>query len=108
MKHKGEIPRDPREVNSQIPENLSRLILKCLEKSKEKRYQTAEELRSDLEKIEKAIPVTERMIAKRKPVTSKEITVKFNLRKLVLPAVVLAALLLVAGVLPLSPRPGDI
>jgi len=105
MKHKGEIPRDPREINSQIPENLSRLILKCLEKSKEKRFQTAEELRSDLEKIEKAIPVTERIIAKRKPVTSKEITVKFNLRKLFLPAVALAALLLVAAYFLFRPGP---
>jgi len=105
MKHKGEIPRDPREINSQIPESLSRLVLKCLEKSKEKRFQTAEDLRSDLEKIEKAIPVTERIIAKRKPVTSKEITVKFNLRKLFMPAAALLALLLVAGYFLFRPGP---
>ena len=97
MKHKGEIPRDPREINSQIPESLSRLVLKCLEKSKEKRPQTADELRSELEKIEKGIPITERVIAKRKAMTSKEITVKFNLRKVFLPAAALIALLLVAG-----------
>jgi len=105
MKHKGEIPRDPRDINPQLPENLSRLVLRCLEKTREKRYQTAEELRSDLEKIEKGMPITERIIAKRRPVTSKEITVKFNLRKLFLPAVALAALLLIAGYFLFRPGP---
>ena len=105
MKHKGEIPKDPREINPQIPENLSRLVLKCLEKSKDKRCQTAEELRTELGKIEKQIPITERVVAKRKPVTSKEITVKFNLRKLFIPAAALIAFLLVAGYFLLRPGP---
>jgi serine/threonine protein kinase len=48
MKHKTESPRDPREYNTQIPEDLSRVILKCLEKDRKKRYQTAEELHSVL------------------------------------------------------------
>jgi serine/threonine protein kinase len=30
MKHKSETPRHPEELNTQIPEDLSRLILKCL------------------------------------------------------------------------------
>ena len=38
VKHKSEIPKDPRQFNAQIPEDLSRLILRCLEKDKEKRY----------------------------------------------------------------------
>jgi serine/threonine protein kinase/Tol biopolymer transport system component len=105
MKHKGEIPRNPREINSQIPESLSRLVLKCLEKSSEKRYQTADELRSELEKIEKGIPIAERIIAKRKAMTSKEITVKFSLRKLFIPAAILIGLLLVAGYFLFRPGP---
>ena len=105
MKHKGEIPQDLREINSQIPENLSRLVLKCLEKSREKRYQTADELRTELEKIEKGIPIAERVIAKRKAMTSKEITVKFNLRKLVLPASVLIILLAIAAYFLFRPGP---
>jgi len=105
MKHKDEIPQDPREVNSQVPEGLSRLVLKCLEKSREKRYQTADELRSELEKIEKGIPIAERVIAKRKAMTSKEITVKFSLRKLFIPAAALIALLLVAGYFLFRPGP---
>ncbi len=97
MKHKGEIPGDPREINPQIPEGLSRLVLKCLEKVREERYQSADELRADLETIEKGIPIAERAILKRKPMTSKEITVKFSLKKLVLPASVLIILLAIAA-----------
>jgi serine/threonine protein kinase/Flp pilus assembly protein TadD len=95
VKHKSEIPRDPRELNTQIPPDLGRLVLKCLEKDKAKRYQAAPELHADLEKVEQGLPTTERVVSKRKPFTSREITVKFNLKKLALPlsaVIVLAAL----------------
>jgi serine/threonine protein kinase/Flp pilus assembly protein TadD len=94
VKHKSERPRNPRELNSQLPEDLSRVILRCLEKDKAKRYQTAAELRTDLEKAEQGLPTTERVIAPKKSFTSREITVKFNLRKLAVPlsaVIVLAA-----------------
>ena len=96
MKHKGEIPKDPKEVNSQIPEDLSRVILRCLEKDKEKRYQSAGELRSELTRIEQGIPTTEREIPKRKPITSREITVTFGLKKLFIPAIAIIALVITA------------
>ena len=96
MKHKTEAPKDPRELNSQIPEGLNRVILKCLEKDKERRYQSAGEVRSELEKIEMGLPVTERLVPKRKPSTSKEITVTFNLKKLVIPVSIAAALVVAA------------
>jgi serine/threonine-protein kinase len=54
MKHKSEIPKDPRELNTQMPEDLSRVILRCMEKDKGKRYKNAEELLSELSKIEEA------------------------------------------------------
>jgi len=85
VKHKSEIPRDPRDLNTQIPQDLGRLVLKCLEKDKAKRYQTAQELHADLEKVEQGLPTTERVIAQKKSFTSREITVKFNLRKLAVP-----------------------
>jgi len=93
MKHKGEIPKDPREINAQIPEDLSRLILKCLEKRKENRYPGAEYIFSELSKIEQRIPTTERIKPKRKPITSKEITVTFGVKKLLIPALVIVALI---------------
>ncbi|OGD11740.1 MAG: hypothetical protein A2Y86_09470 [Candidatus Aminicenantes bacterium RBG_13_62_12] len=92
VKHKSERPRNPRELNAQLPEDLSRLILRCLEKDKAKRYQTAGELRSALEKVEQGLPTTERVVAQKKSFTSREITVKFNLRKLAVP--LLAAIVL--------------
>jgi len=97
MKHKGEIPKNPKQFNPNIPEDLSSLILRCLEKDKSNRYQTAAEVRSELEKIEKGIPTTERVIPEKKAFTSKEITVTFGLKKVLLPVLGLA-FLIIAGV----------
>jgi serine/threonine protein kinase len=96
-KHKHEAPQDPRKLNTQIPENLSSLVLRCLEKDKEKRYQSPEEVRSELVDIEKGIPTTERVVPKKKPLTSKEITIKFGLKKLFIPALVFTVFLIVVG-----------
>ncbi|MGD2245978.1 MAG: protein kinase [Candidatus Aminicenantes bacterium] len=55
LKHKTEIPTDPRELNDKVTEGLSAVILKCLEKQRERRYQSAEELLSELENVKKGI-----------------------------------------------------
>jgi tetratricopeptide (TPR) repeat protein/tRNA A-37 threonylcarbamoyl transferase component Bud32 len=99
VKHKSEEPRDPKEINAQIPEDLSRVILRCMEKNKEKRYQSAGELSSELTNIEKGIPTTERVVPKRKPITSREITVTFGLKKLFIPGLVVAALVIAAVII---------
>jgi serine/threonine protein kinase/Flp pilus assembly protein TadD len=99
VKQKSERPRNPRELNTQLPEDLSRVILRCLEKDKAKRYQTTEELRTDLEKVEQGLPTTERVVAPRKSFTSREITVKFNLRKLAVPLLAVIVLAAAAVVL---------
>jgi serine/threonine protein kinase/tetratricopeptide (TPR) repeat protein len=96
VKHKSEMPKDPKELNTQLPEDLNLVILRCLEKDKEKRYQSAGEVRAELTRIEKGIPTTEIEIPKRKPITSKEITVTFGLKKLFIPAVVVIALIIAA------------
>jgi TonB family protein len=96
IKQKTETPEDPRKLNSQIPEDLSRVLLRCMEKDKEKRYQSSGEVLSELEKIKKGIPTTEKVIQKRKPITSKEITVTFGLKKLFVPTLVVIVLLIVA------------
>jgi tetratricopeptide (TPR) repeat protein/predicted Ser/Thr protein kinase len=102
MKHKGETAKDPKETNPQISDDLSLAILKCMEKDKEKRYQSAEELHSELERIEQGLPTTDRVIPKGKPLTSREITVQLNLKKLLIPVLaVLAAI--VAGLFLWSP-----
>ena len=55
LKHKTEAPPRPRQFNPGLPENLERLILKCLEKDPDKRYSSAEELRSALKKVEEGL-----------------------------------------------------
>jgi len=99
MKHKSEIPKSPREINDQIPEDLSSVILRCMEKDKDKRYQSAGEVRSELSSIEKGIPTTERKIPERKPITSREITVTFGVKKLFIPALIVVALIIAAIVI---------
>jgi len=91
LKHKTEIPRNPRDLNVQIPEELSRLILKCLEKDKRKRYQSADEVLAELIQVEKGIPTTEKAIPLGKALSSREITVKLNLKKIFLPAMIVVA-----------------
>ncbi|KKN44777.1 hypothetical protein LCGC14_0689650 [marine sediment metagenome] len=99
VKQKSEIPREPGELNSQVPSNLSSVIMKCLEKDKDKRYQSAGEVRQELISIEKGIPTTERIIPERKPITSREITVTFGVKKLFIPALVVAAVITAAVVI---------
>ncbi len=99
LKHKTEIPSDPRQFNAQISEDLSHVILRCMEKDKKNRYQSAEELFFELTRIEKEIPTKERVIPRRKPITSKEITVMFGMRKLFIPALVAVALAIIAVII---------
>ncbi|NIN91917.1 hypothetical protein GTO36_02785, partial [bacterium] len=56
-------------------------------------------MRSELENIEKGIPTTERIVPKRKPITSREITVTFGLKKLFIPVVVVAAVVITAVII---------
>ena len=91
-KHKTEPPPVPRKLAPQIPEGLSKLILHCLEKDKAKRYQTTEELLADLDAIEQALPTAERIAPKRRTITHREVTVKFQPRKLLIPVLAVSAL----------------
>jgi serine/threonine protein kinase len=99
MKHKSQAPRDPKEINAQISEDLSSVILKCMEKDREKRYQNVEDILSELINIEEGIPTTERILPKRKPLTTKEITVTFKLQKLFIPALAVVALVIIGVII---------
>jgi tetratricopeptide (TPR) repeat protein len=96
VKHKIETPKAPTEYNEQIPEDLSQLILRCLEKDKEKRYQSVDEVSSELSNVEKGVPTAERVIPERTPLTSREITVKFSLKKLLTPVSVIVVVIIAA------------
>jgi len=95
LKHKTEKPLDPIDFNAQMPLELNRVILKCMEKDKEKRYQDAKELLSDLSKIEDGITNKEREIPKKNPTTLK--TVKVTLRKRWMMIAAIFVVVVVAG-----------
>ncbi len=100
LKHRGEPAPDPKDTNDQVSPELSRIILKCLEKDPDRRYQHAEEILGDLDRLAGELPtprpVTPRpATARRKPVTTREVTVKFSPVKVLVPVV--AVLLAVAG-----------
>ncbi len=57
LKHKAQLPLDPRKRNPAIPDDLSRLILICMEKDKNRRFQSAKDLLDDLRNIEHGLPL---------------------------------------------------
>jgi serine/threonine-protein kinase len=93
LKHKSEIAKDPKKLNAQIPEGLNKVILKCMEKERESRFQSAEELLSELGKIEEGITTAERAAPLRKPAE-----ILRRRRMLAIPGVILlVAILAIAG-----------
>jgi serine/threonine protein kinase/tetratricopeptide (TPR) repeat protein len=96
VKQKSEIPRPPIEVNVQTPEALNRVILKCMEKEREKRYQSVGELHSELMKLEKDISTTEKIVPEGKLKTDK-IDVKKWKRPLLYGGVAVILILLIIG-----------
>jgi TolB-like protein/Tfp pilus assembly protein PilF/tRNA A-37 threonylcarbamoyl transferase component Bud32 len=99
MKHKTEAPPDPRDFNAQIPEGLSYVILKCLEKDKEKRYQDTKELLSELRRIEEEISTTEGVVLKRKTTTLKEMKVTLRKRWTIISALFMVVVIAIAAIL---------
>ncbi|MFC2167267.1 protein kinase, partial [Acidobacteriota bacterium] len=93
IKHKSEIPDDPKKFNARIPDDLSQLIIKCLEKDKENRPQSTAEICTSLKQIEEGVPTAEREMAKTKSLTSKEVTVTFNIKKQFIPLLIIMSAL---------------
>ncbi len=96
LKHKTERPPDPKSVVPGLPGDLSKVILKSLEKDPARRYQSAADLRADLEAVAAGLPGGSRVLPRRRPSTSREITVKLPLKRLVWPGVALAVLAVAA------------
>jgi serine/threonine protein kinase/tetratricopeptide (TPR) repeat protein len=94
VKQKSSPPPDPSAINPQVPEDLNRIILRCLEKSKEKRYRSAGELLADLEKVQKSQPAVSSQTAVRRPVTSREITLRLPSKEIWIPAVAVLLVIL--------------
>ena len=88
--------------DTDIKEKIALKLLRpeiALEKDEAKRYQTAEELRTDLEKVEQGLPATDRILPKKKGHTSKEITVKLDVRRILVPTRIVLVLAVAAALL---------
>jgi tetratricopeptide (TPR) repeat protein len=99
MKHKGEMPKEPKEFNPGIPDDLSLLIMKCLQKERDHRYQTADSIEFELSNIEKGITTTEIQSPEKMSITDREITVSFSVIKLLLPAALVSIVVIVGFLL---------
>ena len=49
--HIHTVPTDPRKLNPEIPPKLASIVLKCMEKDKENRYQSTDEIFEDIKEI---------------------------------------------------------
>ncbi len=105
MKQKLEAPPDPLALNAAIPTDLGRLVVKCLEKDPAKRYQSAADVHADLVRIEQGLPTSAQVVPHPPTSSSKQNTLPFTMRQLRVPALIVAALLVViVGAWRLWPR----
>jgi serine/threonine protein kinase len=99
VKHKSEVPKEPSELNPQIPESLNRFILQGLEKDKAARFESARAAVSLLDTIEFDLPTTQSKAPRRTPRPSREITLTLNTSKVFVPVLLVAAVVVVAFIL---------
>jgi serine/threonine protein kinase/tetratricopeptide (TPR) repeat protein len=92
VKQKSEAPKNPKRLNPNVPESLADIVLKCLEKDRTARYETAGALAEDLTKMSEGLPIAEKTVPRGKGITTRDITVTFNIKKLVVPALAIIAL----------------
>jgi serine/threonine protein kinase/tetratricopeptide (TPR) repeat protein len=95
VKHTTTAAPDPRELNRQIPEELSRVILRCMEKDKRARYQSAEDLLARLTQVEQGISTTVLGESKGESKASRQITVSFSPKRIIVPSLALSVMLIV-------------
>ncbi len=93
VKQKSEAPPDPRTLNRQVPEDLARIVLQCLDKAPERRPASAAALSARLAEIESILPTTATPLPLRRPATSKSITVRLPSKRIWITAAVLLTLL---------------
>ena len=89
-KQKHEMPADPRTLKAEMPADLGALILKCLAKDRAARYQSAADIRAELDRIEQGPPTTARPVPARRT-TSTRIAIPMGPRWLLAAAAVLVA-----------------
>jgi serine/threonine protein kinase/tetratricopeptide (TPR) repeat protein len=99
LKHKSKLPHDPKKLNSEVSDDLNRLILICLEKERERRYQTTETLLADLRNIEEGLPLGTKIRPRRETFATALIR-----KKLFIPAVVVCLSIIAVAIWQLLPE----
>jgi TolB-like protein/Tfp pilus assembly protein PilF len=92
MKHKTEDPLHPKKFNIQTPDDITSVILKCMEKEKEDRYQKAEEILTELRSIETDTTST---IAETKKEMTKPSLPKKRMRFVLIPVFIIATIVII-------------
>jgi len=103
LKHKTKLPSDPRKLNPELSENLGRLILICMEKDRERRYQSAQALLNDLQNLEDGLPLGTKLRPRRETFIAGLIR-----RKIFIPAVVTTLAIIAVVVWQLLPGKGAV
>jgi serine/threonine protein kinase len=114
----NQTPTAPVRLNPECPAELERIMIKALEKDRRLRYQTASDLRADLQrlkrdsdsgriasqteppdlvKLRQSIPPATHETPKKEPIGSRETTTKFRVQKAMWPTIALLAI--IAGLL---------
>src|SRR6184192_4626506 len=57
MKHLSQIPKPPSELRPDVPHDLDMVVLRALAKEPSERYQSAQEMDADLERVLKGLPI---------------------------------------------------
>jgi tetratricopeptide (TPR) repeat protein len=99
LKHKAQLPLDPRKLNPAVSDDLSRLILICMEKDRERRYQSAEALLNDLQNIEDGVPLGTKIRPRRATFVQTLIQ-----KKLLVPSIAVALVVITVAIWQLLPQ----
>jgi serine/threonine protein kinase/tetratricopeptide (TPR) repeat protein len=99
LKHKSQLPLHPKKLNPEVSDDLSRVILICMEKDRERRYQTAEALLDDLRNVEEGLPLGTKIQPRRETLTRKLIR-----RGILIPASVFIIAIIAAVIWKLLPQ----
>jgi serine/threonine protein kinase len=99
LKHKSQLPLHPKKLNPEVSDDLSRLILICMEKDRARRYQTAEALLDDLRNIEEGLPLGTKIKPRRTTLTQT-----FIRRKFFIPVVAVVLLIIATAIWRLLPH----
>ncbi len=101
LKHKTKLPPNPKKLSPEISDDLRRLILICMEKERERRYQSAEALLNDLRNIEDGLPLGTKIKPRRKMFLAP-----FLRKRFLIPAVVLTLAVIAVVIWQLFPGKG--